>query len=50
MCMRLMGCKKISDIKPEMLVTKNLHDHITLTPASYLGLDCYDALKHASKI
>jgi len=45
-----MGCKSLQDIKPEMLCIKNLADHITLTPQINLGIDCYEPLKHASKL
>ena len=33
-----------------MLATKNLSDHITLTPSLNLGVDIYEPLKHASKL
>eukprot|EP00828_Plagiopyla_frontata_P047868 TRINITY_DN8986_c0_g1_i1.p1 TRINITY_DN8986_c0_g1~~TRINITY_DN8986_c0_g1_i1.p1 ORF type:complete len:384 (+),score=61.05 TRINITY_DN8986_c0_g1_i1:441-1592(+) len=50
MCMKLMGCRTLADIKPQMLAAKHLNDHITLTPSLNLGVDLYEPLKHASKL
>jgi L-lactate dehydrogenase (cytochrome) len=40
-CMQLMGTPSLSDIKPEMVITKNLGDHFVPIPKDYLSKDTY---------
>ena len=50
MCMKLTGAKTISEIKPEMCCAKDLTTHTVESPCSYLTVDLYEPLKHASKL
>jgi len=44
MHMRLMGTPTIADMKPEMVITKNLADHFAPTPADHLSTRNYSPL------
>ena len=50
MCMRLAGATSIKEILPEMCCAKDLSTHAVETPRSYLTVDIYEPLKHASKL
>jgi len=49
-CMRLMGTPTLADIKPSMVITKNISDHFAASPKDYLSHDTYLPLKVASKL
>lgn len=50
MCMKLVGVKSIQEIKPEMVCAKDLTTHTVESPRSFLTVDLYEPLKHASKL
>ena len=50
MCMRLAGARSIDEISPEMCCAKDLSTHAVETPHSFLTVDLYEPLKHASKL
>lgn len=50
MCMRLAGARSIEEIIPEMCCAKDLSTHVVETPHSFLTVDLYEPLKHASKL
>ena len=50
MCMKLVGVKTIQEIKPEMCCSKDLTTHTVESPRSFLTIDLYEPLKHASKL
>ena len=50
MCMKLVGVKTISEIKPDMCISKDLTTHTVESPRSFLTVDLYEPLKHASKL
>jgi len=37
MCMSLMGCPTLADIRPDMVITKNITDHVSPVPRDYLA-------------
>lgn len=41
MTMRLMGCKTVADIKPEMVVLDSLHQHVAFVPSDSLQKQTY---------
>jgi L-lactate dehydrogenase (cytochrome) len=43
MVMRLMGVTRIDEIRPEMICTRNLPDHVVV-PKDYLAHDIYDRM------
>lgn len=43
--MRLMGAPTIADIKPEMVITKNLSDHFVPQPVNHLAQAAYHPLQ-----
>jgi len=49
-CMKLMGTPTIADIKPEMVITRNLPDHFVPIPQDYLSLTTYEQLTARSKL
>jgi len=49
-CMRLMGTPTLADIKPSMVITRNISDHFAASPKDHLSLDTYLPLKVASKL
>eukprot|EP00828_Plagiopyla_frontata_P013906 TRINITY_DN183_c0_g1_i3.p1 TRINITY_DN183_c0_g1~~TRINITY_DN183_c0_g1_i3.p1 ORF type:complete len:289 (-),score=42.73 TRINITY_DN183_c0_g1_i3:89-955(-) len=50
MCMRLSGATTIAEITPDMCCAKDLSTHVVQTPQSFLTVDLYEPLKHASKL
>lgn len=50
MCMKLVGARTISEIKPDMCCAKDLTTHTVESPRSFLTIDLYEPLKHASKL
>jgi L-lactate dehydrogenase (cytochrome) len=50
MHMRLMGTPTIADMKPEMVITRNLADHFVPTPTDHLSRETYDPLRTMSKL
>ena len=45
MAMRLMGARRIDDIKPDMVITKNLSDHVEPNPQNHLPLQNYHPMQ-----
>jgi len=50
MCMRLMGCARLEDIKPEMVLSRNLGDHFTPTPKDFLAGNVYQMMTPSAKL
>jgi len=50
MTMKLMGCQTLSDIKPGMVITKNLSDHFVPSPKDFLSSTTYEKLIPRSKL
>jgi len=49
MHMRLMGTQTVKDMVPEMVITRNVFDHFTVSPADYLSQQVYSPLPLATK-
>ena len=45
MCMSLMGARRIEDITGDMVITKNLTDHVEPPPANHLPLQNYQPMQ-----
>jgi L-lactate dehydrogenase (cytochrome) len=50
MHMRLMGTPTIKDMTPDMIITKNVSNHVTLAPIDHLSAQVYSPLPLATKI
>jgi len=50
MVMGLMGAPSVKDIKPEMLITRNLTDHFVPVPKDYLRERTYEPLELRAKL
>jgi L-lactate dehydrogenase (cytochrome) len=49
MHMRLMGTPTIADMKPEMVMTNNVADHVTVSPSDFLSQQVYTPLPLATR-
>lgn len=49
MHMRLMGTQTVKDMVPGMVITRNVFDHFTVSPADYLSQQVYSPLPLATK-
>lgn len=50
MHMRLMGTPTIADMKPEMVLTRNVADHFTTAPTDFLSRQVYEPLPLATRM
>jgi len=50
MHMRLMGTPSVADMKRDMVITKNLGDHFSVSPQDFLSSQVYDPLPLATRI
>jgi L-lactate dehydrogenase (cytochrome) len=50
MHMRLMGTPSVKDMVPEMVITRNVADHVSIAPADYLSEQVYTPLPLATTI
>lgn len=49
-CMQMMGCQSVRDIKRSMVICKNLGDHITLVPENRNARNVYTPLPRAVEL
>merc|ERR1719487_1924158 len=50
MHMRLMGTPTVADMNRDMLITRNIADHLTLAPTDHLSQQLYDPLPIATRL
>merc|ERR1712216_839006 len=48
MHMRLMGTPTVKDMKPDLVITRNVADHFTVSPSDYLSSQVYSPLPLAT--
>merc|ERR1719428_1590721 len=48
MHMRLMGTPTVKDMKPDLVITRNVADHFTVSPSDYLSTQVYSPLPLAT--
>merc|ERR1711937_1124937 len=50
MHMRLMGTPTVKDMKPDLVITRNVADHFTVSPSDYLSSQVYSPLPLATHV
>lgn len=50
MHMRLMGTPTVADMTRDMIITRNIHDHVTVAPQDYLSSQVYSPLPLATQM